>query len=121
MIIIGFSRNTSKILPRLFCKNFVHTAPILVHKSGLEMWQFVRFKKTVKIPLKWRDLNILSKYGWVFIFLDDCHANYTSAHCVISCVQLTKNVLGLKNWRIQTPDALYHELSIGQCKCGGNV
>ena len=111
MIIIGFCRNTSKILPRLFCRNFVHTAPILVRKSDLEMWQFVKFNKIVKIPLKLRDLNILSKYGWVFIVLDNCNANYTNVRYVISCVQLAKNMLGLRNWRIQTPDALYKELS----------
>ncbi len=112
MIIIGFCRKTSKILPRLFCRNFVHTAPILVRKSGImEMWQFVKFNKIVKIPLKSRDLNILSQYGWVFIILDSCNADCTNIRYVISCVQLAKNMLGLRNWRIQTPDALYKELS----------
>lgn len=117
MIIIGFCRNTSKILPRLFCRNFVHTAPILVRKSDLEMWQFIKFNKIVKIPLKSRDLNILSQYGWVFIVLDNCNADCTNIRYVISCVQLAKNMMGLRNWRIQTPDALYKELSDRRCKC----
>lgn len=112
MIIIGFSRKTSKILPRFFCKFFVHVAPILVCEAGLEMWQFIRINKLEKIPLKWRDLDILSRYGWVFVIWDnDCAVNYINRRCVISCVQLTKNILGLKNWRIQTPDALYRVLS----------
>ena len=41
MIIIAFSDKTSKILPRFFCKKFLHVAPILINNDKVCMYQFV--------------------------------------------------------------------------------
>ena len=41
MIIIAFSDKTSKILPRFFCKKFLHVAPILINNDNVCMYQFV--------------------------------------------------------------------------------
>ena len=106
MIIIAFSKKTSKIMPRIFCRKFKHVAPILIKNDGLEIWQFVNRKSIVKILLKWRDLKILGEYGWEFI-VQDCVTNDVKTGRMLTCVQLTKKVLGIKNRRIQTPYALY--------------
>jgi hypothetical protein len=107
MIIIAFSEKTSKILPRILCRKIKHTAPIAVYHDKLIMHQFITHRVTEKIELNMRDLQLLRRHGWKFIYLtgkiphDFCNKN------AYTCVQLSKSAIGLKNWRIQTPNALY--------------
>lgn len=110
MIIIAFSDKTSKILPRLICRKFKHVAPIAVHNDKLVMYQFVRRNICVKVHLRMKDIKILNKNGWRFIYLTgDVPPNFNTKN-VRTCVELTKRAIGLESRLIQTPNALYKYL-----------
>ncbi|MBE6461240.1 MAG: hypothetical protein E7006_00130 [Alphaproteobacteria bacterium] len=110
MIIIAFSNKTSKILPRLLCRNFRHVAPINVTENNMIMYQFVRPKIIKKISLNMRDIHILGMYGWKFIYINGNIPHDFNPCNAKTCVQLTKRAIKLHNWRIQTPYALYNIL-----------
>ena len=69
-MIIGFIHKTSKILPRIFCQKFRHCAIILEHNKHRYIMVQIRLGNVQLIPLKKRDLKILTQHGWVFIPLD---------------------------------------------------
>ena len=69
MIIIAFSDKTSKILPKILCGKIKHCAPISVHNNTLVMHQFISHNNIVKIKLNMRDIRILQRYGWRFVYL----------------------------------------------------
>lgn len=111
MIIIAFSDKTSKILPRLICRKIKHVAPIAVQNDKLIMYQFIRRNITVKMHLRMKDIKILNKNGWKFIYLTgDIPPNFNIQN-VRTCVELTKRAIRLHKWYIQTPNALYKYLS----------
>ena len=112
MIIIAFSENTSKILPRILCRKLHHCAPIICNKTNLIMYQFVSLHHIEKIYLQPRDIKILCAHGWKFIYMSPnksiYHFDYTSAY---SCVDLSKRAIGIHSVFIQTPFALYKHLT----------
>ncbi len=108
IIYIGFSKNTHKLYAKILCKNFRHCAPVIINKKDVILYQFVNRKKIVPIQLKLRDINILAKYGWKFIkFKTKSFTPKTIKNKSLTCVQFTKNVCGIKNIFIQTPDQLF--------------
>ena len=110
MIIIAFSDRTSKILPRILCHGMKHVAPIGVYQDKLIMYQFIKPGKINQIRLSMRDLQILQRHGWRFIYLT---GNLPYDFCnkkVHTCVQLSKAAIGIKKLRIQTPNSLYKYL-----------
>lgn len=110
MIIIGFTGKTSKILPQIFCHKFRHVAVIVPVENILIMYQFVHRKKIVKIQLKMRDLKILLKHGWTFIYLPGKIPHGFENIDVWTCVQLAKQAIGIHAAYIQTPYILYRRL-----------
>lgn len=112
MIIIAFSNKTSKIIPQLLCCKLKHVAPIVPCDNKLIMYQFVSPVHTEKIVLQMRDIKILQSHGWKFVYIDGAAMPHDfDSYSAYSCVDLTKHALGIKNWRIQTPCALYKNLS----------
>jgi hypothetical protein len=111
LIIIAFSRKTSKLLPRLICRDFKHVAPILIKNGSLCMWQFIRKNNVEKVSLTIRDLRLLQGYGWCFIVLWGIDADDVIFKNCYTCVQMAKRVLRIKNLWIQTPDTLYKMLN----------
>ncbi|MBR4475362.1 MAG: hypothetical protein IKP05_01620 [Alphaproteobacteria bacterium] len=112
MIIIAFSENTSKILPRILCRRFRHCAPIICNRNNLIMYQFIRHNKIEQINLRTRDIAILRAYGWRFVYIPSdiqLHTNYLLN--AYSCVDLSKRTIGMKSVFIQTPNALYKYLT----------
>lgn len=110
MIIIAFSNKTSKIIPRIFCGKIKHVAPILVNKNELVLYQFINHNNVVKIKIKMRDIYILKKNGWRFLFLcGDLDTNINKKR-FFTCVQMTKIMLNINDWKIQTPAALFEKL-----------
>ncbi|MBR4892161.1 MAG: hypothetical protein IKZ34_03215 [Alphaproteobacteria bacterium] len=110
MIIIAFCKNTSRILPRLLCHRFKHVAPIGVYPDCLILHQFINRKHIKTIKLDMRDLKILQKYDWRFIYLTGNLPNEFYATNARTCVQMTKTAIRLRNIFIQTPNALYKYL-----------
>ena len=110
MIIIAFSNKTSKILPRIFCGELKHVAPIVVQKDKIILYQFVKPGTIVPLPILARDINILMSYGWRFIWLSDVMAQPIKVNKIYTCVQLAKHIIAMKNPWIQTPNALYKQL-----------
>lgn len=111
MIIIAFSENTSKILPRILCRHYRHCAPIVCNDKDLIMYQFIKRNRITKIHLHPRDIVILRQHGWAFIYISpvtNVNLDYVSAY---SCVDLSKRALKLKSMFIQTPYALYKHLT----------
>jgi len=108
MVIIAFSEKTSKILPRILCRHFRHCAPILCNGNDLVMYQFIRHNHIEQIHIKPRDIEILRKHGWDFIYISPGTTihNLNLSH-IYSCVDLSKRAIGFKNRFIQRPDALY--------------
>ena len=110
MIIIAFSENTSKILPRMLCRRFRHCAPIICDKNNLIMYQFINPKNIVKIKLRQRDIALLRAHGWQFIYISpNKNVNIDCIHAY-SCVDLSKQVAGIHSIFIQTPYGLYKHL-----------
>ncbi|MDW2994874.1 MAG: hypothetical protein R8N24_02510 [Alphaproteobacteria bacterium] len=107
MIIIAFSDKTSKILPKILCGKIKHCAPISVHNNTLVMHQFVSHNNIVKIKLNMRDIRILQRYGWRFVYLTGDMLNNINTRDIWTCVQLCKRAIGLRNITIQTPSGLY--------------
>ncbi len=107
MVYIGFSTKTHKTSARILCKTFRHVAPVLIQNSKCVIYQFVNMNKVVMISIKITDLNILVHYGWKFIQYD---CKFTPEHALkskpITCVQFAKRACGIRNIKIQTPDAL---------------
>ena len=107
MIIFAFSTKTTKILPRIICRHYRHVAPIIIDTNNqMVMYQFVRYKKIVPIPVNKHGLRLLKQHGWLFIqtnkkpILDNINNS-------ISCVDLAKRISNIYAPYIQTPDALY--------------
>lgn len=111
MIIIAFAHKSSKKIPNLICKKFKHVAPIILNKNKMQMLQFVRKNNIHKINLKMRDIKILKKHGWFFIFTNNNIPCDFQPNKAWSCVDLCKRALGIKQHWIQTPDALYRHLN----------
>lgn len=110
MIIIAFSNKTSKFIPRIFCGQIKHVAPIIVNANKMILHQFIRRNKIEKLEIKMRDISVLGQYGWRFIFVPGNAKLSIKYSQIFTCVQLSKQMLGIKDWRIQTPYALYKRL-----------
>ena len=110
MIIIAFSNKTSKFLPRIFCRKFKHVAPIIMNDNKITLYQFILKGNITQIQLKMRDLKILMKHGWKFIYLNSNARRNFNASKSITCVQFTKNIIGMRNLFVQTPYQMYKTL-----------
>ena len=111
MIIVAFSTRTSKILPRILCRRMRHVALISPNGGvggGLVLYQFVRPGHIVPIPIKSRDLTVLSRHGWRFVYL--AGADMRPAYG-LTCVGYAKRAAKIRAPWIFTPDALYKYLT----------
>lgn len=108
MIIIVFSKKTSKIFPKIFCKKYKHCAPIIKKANQYVLIQFVKYKHIRYITLTNRDLLLLHNAGWDFIQIQNKPNN--DFHSAKTCVSMTKRIIGLHAPFIQTPYALYKKL-----------
>lgn len=108
MIIISFSKKTSKIFPKIFCKKYKHCAPIIKKGNQYILIQFIKYKNIKYIKLNKRDLTLLHNAGWDFIKIN-CNPNYDFKN-TRTCVSLVKKIIGLRIFFIQTPYALYKKL-----------
>lgn len=113
MIIIGFANNTSKLLPRIFCRPPRHCAPIVrVAPNKYIMYQFVRRGQVAQISLNSRAIKLLRTNGWQFIVLNSALPRdfMRCARHAYSCVALCKYAISIYAPFIQTPWALYKSL-----------
>ena len=112
MFYIGFSTQSHKISARLFCKKFRHCAPLYIGTKKCILYQFVSLKKITPIPIRRRDIKILSNHSWIFVKYK-CKPNLKHALQAknLTCVQFTKSVCNIKNKSIQTPDALFRYIN----------
>lgn len=110
MIIIAFSDKTSKILPRIFCSDLKHCAPIMVNNNTMTMYQFISRNNIAKIKLNMRDIRILQRHGWKFIYLPVNTPYEIHSYRAWTCVQFCKHVIGLHNICVQTPRGLYNAI-----------
>lgn len=110
MIIIAFSKKTSKFLPKLFCKNFRHCAPIIKQGKHYALYQFIKSHRIEKIIITKSGINSLKRNSWFFVKTYKKVPEHINKINAISCVIFTKKVIGLKNIFIQTPDALYDKI-----------
>ena len=111
MIILAFSNKTSKKIPQIVCRKYKHVAPIIPNDNKLIMYQFVKSGHVEKIQIHARDLKILQTHGWDFVYLDGCCLPHDfDAKAALTCVQMTKQIIKMRNIFIQTPFALYKKL-----------
>lgn len=112
MLLIGFTSKTSRIIPKVFCHKFRHCAPVVsVHGRGgnMIMFQFVRRRHITRIALRQRDLDILRAHGWVFVCVGK-QINF-NPDAATSCVDLARRAAGYNRQPLQTPDALYRQIT----------
>jgi hypothetical protein len=104
-MIVGFTHKTSKILPRIFCRNFRHCAIILKYGD-----KYLMLRSSTKfIPLKKRDIMILKQHGWVFA--ETLTKSPVPAYKPsITCVSFVKHTLGIRAPFVWTPDQLYKKI-----------
>lgn len=111
IIYIGFSTKTHKIFARIFCRHFKHCAPVVITKNKCEIYQFTRVNNINVIPIKKRDIKILTAHGWRFVKYNIKYIPRNAIHIhALSCVQFTKKFCGIKKATIQTPDSLLKHL-----------
>ncbi len=110
MIIIAFSNKTSKILPRIFCRGFKHCAPIIINGDKMTMYQFVCRGHIAEIKLSMRDIGILKKHGWEFVYMPIALPHNFDLSGAYSCVCVAKRAIGMRASQIQTPGALYNRI-----------
>ena len=110
MVIIAFSNKTSKVLPHIFCRKFLHCAPIFRKNNKLIMYQFTRIHHVSTIELQNRDIAILRAYGWRFIYIPTDIPDDFNPTKAFSCVDLSKRAIGIHNSFIQTPYSLYKRI-----------
>lgn len=114
MIIVGFTRKTSKILPRIFCHGFRHCAPIIINAQGhMILHQFVRRGYVSQIPITVRGLQRLRANGWRFIILSGApqHEFNMYINSAPTCVALTRHAIGIHGLRPITPYGLYKQIA----------
>ena len=75
------------------------------------MYQFVRPGKTKPIYLTARDIRILRKHEWQFIYVPIDAPYEFHPKRAYSCVDLSKRAIGVHARTIQTPYALYRYLA----------
>lgn len=110
MVIIGFAQKSSKILPNIFCRNFKHCAVIVRGRAKFTLYQFISHGCVEKIQLHARDMKMLRKYGWCFVYVPcDLPRNFPRKNW--TCVNMAKDAIKMRAPFIQTPDALYRALS----------
>lgn len=110
MIIVAFSNKTHKKTVRICCRHFCHVAPIVIQGGHMVLYQFVQRGNITKINLRPRDLNILMQYGWVFVPLPGGAVQNFDKMRARTCVQMTKNAIGMRKHFVQTPWALFQRL-----------
>lgn len=109
MIIIGFSKKTHLKIANHICKNFKHCAVIIPVGHKFVLHQFVKRNNVIKIAITKRSITQLERKGWVFIFLYQSRIGKFNTRAT-TCVNYAKTALNIKNFWIQTPDALYRYL-----------
>lgn len=110
MIIIGFSKKTSLVLPKIFCRNFKHCVVITPYKNNLLMYQFVHRGNVAKINISNQSIGQLRRFDWAFVYLPYDIAYNFDPYSARTCVDMTKSALKIKNIFIQTPDSLYRHI-----------
>ena len=109
MVIIAFAPKSSKVLPNLFCKRFKHCAVIVKDKNRFLLYQFISRNHIDIIPIKSRDIRILSTYGWRFVYVP-CNLPHVFPVKKWTCVNLSKYAIGLHAPLVLTPDGLYQKI-----------
>ena len=118
MIYIAFSKTSHRLYVRILCHKFRHCSPMIKIKNKYVLYQFINSKNVANITLSTRDLKILSGHGWKIIQYDTKFDHtQTLTNKTNTCVQFTKNAIGIKNKLIQTPYGLYKYL-IKKCPNG---
>lgn len=110
MIIIGFSGRTTNICWRVMCRRFRHVAPIVVIENKMYMYQFEKRGQIKQICVGERELKILGQYGWEFIYMPSVFPICANTDNAYTCVDMTKQMIGIKNIWVQTPYRLYKML-----------
>lgn len=109
-MIIGFSPNSSRIIPRIFCRHIRHCAPIMrVAPDRYIMYQFIHRHHIALIYLTPHAIGLLRGGGWRFIDVPCAFPRdfMRGARACLSCVEFSKHAIGLRAWYIITPWALY--------------
>lgn len=138
-MIIGFTRKTSKILARVFCKNFRHCIVIFEMARGKMILVQIGSDGVRLIPINKMGIQKLVNSGWVFVQILDKKSSQAvipagpEIHCtksyfyfkntisflpcpvfpsinILTCVGFAKRATRIKNPLIWTPDALYKNL-----------
>lgn len=109
-MLIGFTHNTRKMLPRIFCRKFRHCAIILEQKDIKYKYIMLQvgFGRVHFIPLQKRDLKILEKNGWVFLEQKCYSYKYKLS---LTCVSFAKRALGIRAPFVWTPYQLFKHLT----------
>ncbi|MBQ6736096.1 MAG: hypothetical protein IJQ90_01250 [Alphaproteobacteria bacterium] len=110
MVIIAFAPKSSKILPNIFCNHFKHCAVLLRDEKGFIMYQFSSHKNVAEIFIRTRDIRILGRYGWRFVYVPCDIDSLFNPYRAWTCVGMAKRAIGMHAPFIQTPDALYRKL-----------
>ena len=110
MIIIGFAKKSSKILPNIFCRKFKHCAVIARNGKNFIMHQFISRNHVEQIRIGTRNIKMLQKYGWCFVYVP-CDLPRSFPRKYWTCVNMAKHAIKMHAPFIQTPDALYRAIA----------
>ena len=112
MLYIGFSSRSHKLYAQILCRKYRHFAPVLVTDNKCIIYQFIKRGQIAQIPIRPDVINILKHYGWKFIKYDGNFALTIALKMKPwTCVQFTKQSVGIRKIMIQTPDALLQYLN----------
>lgn len=112
MLYIAFSSRSHKLYAQILCRKYRHCAPVLMTANKCIIYQFIKRGQIAQISIRPSDINILKHYGWKFIKYDAKFApTIVLKTKPWTCVQFTKQSIGIRKITIQTPDALLRYLN----------
>ena len=112
MLYIAFSSRSHKLYAQILCRKYRHCAPVLMTDNKCIIYQFIKRGQIAQISIRPDDINILKHYGWKFVKYDTKFAPTIALKTKPwTCVQFTKQSIGIRKITIQTPDALLRYLN----------
>ncbi|MDR2412964.1 MAG: hypothetical protein LBD50_02005 [Rickettsiales bacterium] len=111
-MLIGFTSKSSKILPRILCKNFRHCIVLFNNRRRGYILAQIALDGVRLVPIGAHEIKKLQSAGWIFVKSNPKKSRgRPMVPNFLTCVGFAKRALGINKPFIWTPDQLYKYLN----------